>query len=39
MSTTETNVNPKLRALAEAGTGPWLDLLWHGWSPRTHSRE
>ncbi len=28
MSTTEaTNVNPNLRALAEAGTSPWLDLL------------
>jgi transaldolase len=28
MSTTEAaNVNPKLRALAEAGTSPWLDLL------------
>ena len=28
MSTTEaTSVNPNLRALAEAGTSPWLDLL------------
>jgi transaldolase len=28
MSTTEaTNVNPNLRALVEAGTSPWLDLL------------
>ncbi len=27
MSTTETNVNPRLRALTEAGTSPWLDLL------------
>jgi transaldolase/glucose-6-phosphate isomerase len=27
MSTTETNVNPNLLALAEAGTSPWLDLL------------
>jgi transaldolase len=28
MSTSEaTNVNPKLRALVEAGTSPWLDLL------------
>ena len=27
MSTTEANVNPNLRSLAEAGTSPWLDFL------------
>src|SRR3984885_2977533 len=27
MSATETNVNPNLRKLVEAGTSPWLDLL------------
>jgi transaldolase len=26
-TTTATNVNPNLRALAQAGTSPWLDLL------------